>query len=264
LGVTISAQLAVAPFLVPMFGPMPVVAIPANVLAEPAAALVMMWGCSVGIVAGLVGPGLATLLHMPTSVGLWWVMGVARVAARTPLGSVGLPACAGLAAALVVVAVAPRISGRRWLSYAGSASIAAVLLISLPRQEPIAPGEHVMGGASLWRGSGSRPATVLVMSGSTQGSTLLAGLRSMGIDRIDLVIVRSTARAAEELAAEVRSRFDVVDLWAPSDSTLEARSEVPAVPVTGGSLHISVRRTASTLDPSIELQPTPDPAIRGR
>ena len=264
LGVTISAQLSVAPFLIPMFGPMPVVAIPANVLAEPAAALVMMWGCSGGVVAGLVGPGLAALIHVPTRLGLWWVMEVARIGARAPLGSVGLLACVGLATALVLVSVAPRISGRRWLSLGAVAVIAVVLFFSLPRQASITPGEHIVGGASLWRGSGSRPATVLVISGSAQGPTLLAGLRTMGIDRLDLLIVRSTARSAEELASEVRSRFEVGDLWAPGNSTLDARSEIPSGPVTGGSLRIKVARAPATLEPSIELLPTSDPVIRDR
>ena len=89
--VTLSAQAAVAPLLVPTFGPMPVAALPANLLAEPVAGLVMMWGCTAGLVAGMAPGWLAWLLHLPTRLGLWWVAEVARVGAAAPLGRVGPP-----------------------------------------------------------------------------------------------------------------------------------------------------------------------------
>ena len=90
LAVTLSAQAAVAPLLVPAFGPMPVAAVPANLLAEPVAGLVMMWGCTAGLVAGLVPDWAAAVLHLPTRLGLWWVAGVARLGAGAPFGAIGL------------------------------------------------------------------------------------------------------------------------------------------------------------------------------
>jgi len=108
VAVTVAAQLAVAPILVPMFGPMPLVSIPANVLVEPLAALVMMWGSSVGVVAGLFGGPIDTLLQLPVRVGLWWIMGVARVASSLPVPSVGLAPLA-----FVVVAVCGAVGLRR-------------------------------------------------------------------------------------------------------------------------------------------------------
>ena len=49
---TIAAQLGVAPVLIARFGPIPLASVPANVLAVPAAGLVMSWGLTGGIVAG--------------------------------------------------------------------------------------------------------------------------------------------------------------------------------------------------------------------
>ena len=87
--VTISAQVAVAPLSIPVFGPMPWVSLPANLLAEPMAAFVMMWGCTVGIVAGVVGGTPAVVLQTPVQVALWWVMTVAHRGAALGLGGIG-------------------------------------------------------------------------------------------------------------------------------------------------------------------------------
>ncbi len=89
LAVTIAAQIAVAPLIIPTFGPMPLASIPANVLAEPVAGFVMMWGTSVGLVAGGLGPPFTVVLQMPVRLCLWWIMGVADVCAGLPLPRVG-------------------------------------------------------------------------------------------------------------------------------------------------------------------------------
>src|SRR5438309_2443488 len=58
LAVTMAAQLGVAPVLVPVFGGVPVASLPANLLAVPAAAPVMIWGVAGGLPAGLFGGAL--------------------------------------------------------------------------------------------------------------------------------------------------------------------------------------------------------------
>ena len=264
LAVTISAQVFVAPLLIPMFGPMPLVALPANVLAGPAAALVMMWGCTGGMVAGLVGPDLAPVLHLPTRVGLWWVMTVGRIGASVPPVSVGLVGGALIGIALTAVGLVRRMGTRRRVLVAVATPLAAVLLLSISRPSAVAAGEHRIGGASLWRGSGSNAATVLVVSGASQTGPLLARLRSLGISRIDLVIVRSVAPAAERMVGEIGSRLEIREVWAPTSSRLESLSPVPDGPVIGGSLRIAVTRSDSTLEPSIALVTTPESVIRKR
>lgn len=103
LAVTIAAQVGVAPLAVPAFGPLPLVALPANVLAEPVAGLVMMWGCTGGVVAGLVGGPVATVLQWPTRAGLWWIITVARVADSMPDVGIDLPILAASVASTVLV-----------------------------------------------------------------------------------------------------------------------------------------------------------------
>ena len=90
LAVSICAQVAVAPLVIPVFGPMPLAALPANVLAEPIAGFVMMWGSSVGLLAGMIGGWPAIILQWPVRCGLWWVMGVARYFSELPIPRVGM------------------------------------------------------------------------------------------------------------------------------------------------------------------------------
>ncbi|MBV9951323.1 MAG: ComEC/Rec2 family competence protein, partial [Acidimicrobiia bacterium] len=77
LSITASAQLAVAPLLITTFGGVPVASIPANLLAGPAAGIVMGWGLAAGVAAGLLGGTWARLLHVPTSLLIGWIAWVA-------------------------------------------------------------------------------------------------------------------------------------------------------------------------------------------
>jgi competence protein ComEC len=104
-GVTLAAQLGVAPILVPTFGAMPLAAVPANLLAVPAAGPIMVWGMTAGIAAGMLPAPVAAALHAPTRVLIAWVTLIADAGARAPLGHVTrrelvvlvlVPAAAGL------------------------------------------------------------------------------------------------------------------------------------------------------------------------
>ncbi|MGH9041829.1 MAG: ComEC/Rec2 family competence protein, partial [Acidimicrobiia bacterium] len=100
LAVTAAAQLAVAPVALPAFGSLPLVAVPANLLAAPAAAALTVWGFGSGLAGGVlepVIPGLPAVLAVPTGALAGYLVGVADLAARVPL-SVGPPAVAGLVA----------------------------------------------------------------------------------------------------------------------------------------------------------------------
>lgn len=81
LGYSVAAQLAVLPLQLAFFGSFPWVALAANVLAGPAAGLVMMWGLPAGFAAGVLGEPFAAILHLPTTVLLEWVRLVARAGA---------------------------------------------------------------------------------------------------------------------------------------------------------------------------------------
>ena len=107
LGVTAAAQIGVAPVLIPVFGSMPLVALPANLVAVPLAAPLTIWGLAAGVTSGLLRhsvPQLAALLQAPTVGLLHAIISVADLASRVPVAVDGravwgLIAVAALAAA---------------------------------------------------------------------------------------------------------------------------------------------------------------------
>ncbi len=103
LGVTAAAQIGVLPVLLPVFGTVPLVALPANLLAAPIVGPLTVWGLVSGVVGGFAGPGVAHTLQLPTYVLLRWVETVARTAAATPLAvdGRGLLGLAAIACAIV-------------------------------------------------------------------------------------------------------------------------------------------------------------------
>jgi len=88
LAVTAAAQIGVLPVSLTVFGSVPLVALPANLLAAPAAGPLTISGLVTGPVAGILhrwSPGAATLVQTPTRVLARWVLLVAQVSAREPV-----------------------------------------------------------------------------------------------------------------------------------------------------------------------------------
>jgi competence protein ComEC len=106
LGTTAAAQLGVAPVLLPVFGSIPLVSLPANLVAIPLAAPLTTFGLVGGLVGGIV-PGLAGLVNAPVRVLADGMLGIADLAAREPLtldrrGALGVGALCALGAAFVL------------------------------------------------------------------------------------------------------------------------------------------------------------------
>jgi competence protein ComEC len=110
LGVTVGAQLAVAPILVAVFDGVPLVAVPANLAAAPLVGPLTINGLVGGVVGGIAGPhgvvgAAATVAPALLATAVLWI---ARVAASVPvvldgwtlLGTV--VAVVGVAAAVTV------------------------------------------------------------------------------------------------------------------------------------------------------------------
>ena len=109
LGVTAAAQIGVAPVLIPVFGSIPLVALPANLVAVPLAAPLTMWGIMAGVVSAIVGPfapPVPRLLAIPTTALVHGLLAVASIASRIPI------AVDGRAVWLVVACVALLIAAR--------------------------------------------------------------------------------------------------------------------------------------------------------
>ena len=108
LGVTAAAQLGVAPVAIPVFGSIPLAALPANLLVAPVVGPLMMWGLIAGLPAGLLGERAASVLHAPTSLAIWWVDFVARSMSALPPVALG-------ARGAVIVAVISVVFGAAWI-----------------------------------------------------------------------------------------------------------------------------------------------------
>lgn len=88
LGVTLAAQLGVAPVLLPVFGSVPLAALPANVVAGPLAGPLTVLGFVTGLAGGAVSswwPGLAAVLQAPTGLLARAMLEVAAVFSRVPV-----------------------------------------------------------------------------------------------------------------------------------------------------------------------------------
>lgn len=253
LAMTCAAQLAVAPLLISAFGPLSLAALPANVLATPAAGPVMVWGLTGGLVAGLVGDPLAALLHVPTRLLLAWIEAVALAAARWPVGSVGWWHLALLALALVLTAGAVKMRSSATtvtLRYVGLAGAVAVLAAAaIFHHSPSERGGSVALGPGLvvWRDGG---AVALEVDGRVTASTLSSGLQRAGVRRVDVLVVRTDASQALGAAARARDRWPSIVVLAPpgvADRLPGALSPPPGAVMELGDLRLAFDSTPERL-----------------
>jgi competence protein ComEC len=294
LSVTLAAQLAVAPLLVASFGAVPVASLPANLLALPAAGPVMVWGLTGGMAAGLGGRAVATVVHLPTRALVAWIDGVATAAARWQLGQLraGHVAVLAVAAAAAVAAGPPvrpdpggdaepapgPLQRRRVRVARGGAALVGVVVLAHAAAAGgpgVIDGEAVGPGAQLWQDGG---AAAVVVDGRAREEAVLAGLRDRRVTRLDIVVLRTSAPAAAEVAATLRRRWPAVLVLGPSGSAAAGRRIADLGPVTvptGGSvvdvggLRLTVRGSgAERLDVGVALRGTPTsaraPPLAGR
>jgi ComEC/Rec2-related protein len=254
LAVVIAAQLGVAPVAVPRFGPLPVAALPANLLVEPVAGLITMWGLTGGFAAGLVGGSAATVLHLPTRVALAWLVGVARTTGRLPLGSLGLTHLAVLAAAVGLAGVARRAAR----AGAGVLAVAVLVVAALAVHQPPLDAAPLDGGASVWQSpwQGST-ATVLVAAGPIDPERLLASLRDAGVRHVDVAVLASAAPTQAAALDAVLRRYPPTLVWAPPGAPL-AGAVAPGVGqrVVAGPIDVVVTATSPRLAVEVALDGT--------
>ncbi len=241
LAVPLSAQLATAPLLAGRTGGLSLVSLPANVLAGPAAGLVMTWGSSAGLLAGYLPGPLAALLGLPSRVLLWWIATVAVTASRLPAAQVGLSA--------VVVALALATPWWWWTARRARSmayrrrSVALVLAVGL--WLGAGPLEHRAGvlpaGVRLHR---QGLYEVLVVTRPVDGSAVLRALRGRISGELEIVVVSSSARGAWQAGAAVMEVYRPGLVLAPVAH--------PGVTLIGpgdqyvlGQLHVNVGSQAS-------------------
>jgi len=108
VGVTLGAQAGVVIPAMLVFGRLPLVSVPANLLAVPVAGFVMLYGLPAALVAGAV-PAVAPFVMFPCRLGVRWVDTVAVVGERLePTGDLVWVGWAALVAAAVLIAAMNR------------------------------------------------------------------------------------------------------------------------------------------------------------
>lgn len=242
LGVSLAAQLAVAPLVIAYFGVLPLVGIGANLAVAPVIGPLMGWTLAAGAIAG-VAPGLAAVLHAPTGLLGGWVSGVARWSAELGVPGLRLPQAAWSGALVVllfvviglgavVVALRRRTAGRGargagWGMGARPAVVGVVVVavaVSAFAVDVPVPGRHELGvGAEAVVGGGR---VVLIVDGRAAPGSVVGGLRRIGARRVDVVVARTASESGASLTQLVVARFGPSEVLAPASMTSR---DVPAM-----------------------------------
>lgn len=232
LGVTLAAQLGVAPILLSAFGPIPVASLPANLLAVPVAGALMVWGLTGGLVAGVVSAPIASLLHVPSRLGLDWLGVVARQSARASLGELGVSHVVALGLGLGLAS-----GGHHLVSWARQAGLTvaatAVVVAVVAAQAPPPLRASITDGVTVWRHD---TAAVVVLSGagggrSVRSPAVLEGLRRSGVGAIGVLVVADASVTSAVVTDVVRA--------------YRVRIVVAAQPMRLGPLSVPVARPPS-------------------
>lgn len=199
IAVTLAAQAGAVPVMVSTFGDVSLVAVPANLLAEPAAGVVMTLGLTTGLLAGLVREEIAWVLQVPVELAVWWVDRVAAGAAAVALPPSGVLVWAVLLAALMCSVHLWRVLGPRSV---GRAIVVIALPVVLFLRPPLAsPGEVVaLPGGSELRSTCNRWELHLREVGTDErtGVEILESLWRIGVTRVDSVILNGPSPPAGE------------------------------------------------------------------
>jgi competence protein ComEC len=250
--VTIAAQLAVAPVEVARFGGIPLAALPANILAAPAAGPIMMWGLTAGVVAGLVGGSFATIVHLPTRALVGYIATVARVASRAPLGELRVPHLLALVTAVAIVASTRTAFGRR------VALAIAVVALAQPALSfgDLASGDHaIASGVTVTR---ARDGTTLVVLGDrARARPTLESLRRHGVRRVALVVAVDGGRPTGEVVRALRGRLAIGEIWAPERHQIRGARTPSLGTYRVGSFEVDVTATASSMQTTVRVASDP-------
>jgi competence protein ComEC len=249
VGVTVAAQVAVSPLLIPTFGGMPVAALVANVLAAPVAGPVVMWGIPAGFVAGITGGTVAEILHVPTALMVGWIGGVAERCATLPFGEVRTPHLVTAAAGVALVWLGRTLVRRAPLAV-GVVAIAAALVHPAVVLRSGPPPLTVLDDGSRLHVLG--PASVLELDVGARPDVVLEGLRRAGVTHVDVVVARHGGRDVAETVAVFRQRTEPRLVLAPQGHRVPGGSVArPGSVVMAGDIAIQIITVGSLLEAEV-------------
>ncbi len=218
VAVTIAAQAAVSPLLLMTFGSVSLVSLPANVLVGWAAGVVMMWGMSVGLVAGYFGGSFAVTVQSPVQLLLWWIDSVAAFFADMPLQPLTAPlalACCG-----VLLASAP-LPGRVRLA------VSVALLAGLVATSGSSGSMRLLDGGGFYIFDDRARPSVLVLAADAD-DRVVEEIVNLDPDVIDIVIVRGGHRGMSVVVREIERVADLGVVLAPPHHTVVGGTRVLA------------------------------------
>ena len=206
VGITLAAQLFVAPLLVSTFGPISLVSIPANVLVGWAAGAVMTWGLTGGVVAGLLPTGWSRVMSLPATALVWWIDAVAGWAVALPLPRVGL---LGLVVGLCgwMAMASTKSLTMRSITIAGLIAVGAA---AVPRPPP----EATLARGVTWISGSAATPSVLILESSASTAAVEAMIHH-GIRSVDVVIIEYGNRSTSRLVADLSEVVDLGLVLAP-------------------------------------------------
>lgn len=208
LATTAAAQLAVSPLLLGLFGPLPLASLPANLFAGPVSGAVMVWGCTAGLLAGVLGGVFAEVLHWPSQIMLWWIGGVASRAALGPQATLGVVSVSLLGASALLAW-----SELRALKLFAAVTACLVALVALVSAPNLSPGEHDLAGGSKAVVSNSGELVLLLDDPPTRG--IVESLRRAGGTKPSLVVALDGDRADALAVLALKERFGEFPVAAP-------------------------------------------------
>ncbi len=233
LAVTAGAQLAVAPVLVPAVGPMPLAALPANVLAGPLAGALMVWGLTAGSIAGVVGGDVAWLLHRPSALGVALLEHVAAVGASIPAGRIDLRH-------LALLALGAALGRSSWSLARPVAAVVVAVALLVPITSATTPGPVEAGwAATVWIDG---PVAVIDLSAGASAVEVLDVLRRHEVAAIGLVVSRSARSDGVAVIDAIEARYPVGAIIGPEGF------DHPDVVVPPRDLRLRVGRIAVVVD----------------
>ncbi|WP_291049273.1 ComEC/Rec2 family competence protein [Herbiconiux sp.] len=252
LAVPTAAQIACQPVLFAIAPQLTPYTLPANVLAEPAAALVSILGLVLCLLS-VIAPGLAALAAWLPWVPSAWIGAVARFFAGAPFAAIALPdsAVAVLVALLATVLVLVALfAARRHPVVAGVCGAAAAcgLLISLAglggaalARDAAVPRDWQLAACDIGQGDAvlvhSRDEIALIDVGPDP-APLTRCLERMHVQRIDLLVLTHYDRDHVGGVAAVVGRVDRA-LVGPTDG---AHDEALLSSLRAGGAHVEQAR----------------------